>query len=152
MAAHRGQQEHTTQDAQKGRPLRLWFVWFIWFLWLVLFNQTNETNQINQITVFLRWWTFSASCQVVAVQEHYMKRMGDSVVSRMPVEEAGGSGRGLANNDVRCMNRLYTEKVYTCDDAPDRNAYSEKPKTPGDTAREVKRTEVHQNQQGGKDG
>jgi hypothetical protein len=47
------------QDAQKVRPLRLWFVWFIWFLWLVLFNQTNE---INQITVFLRWRTFSAFC------------------------------------------------------------------------------------------
>lgn len=78
-----------------------------------------------------------------------MKRMGDSVASRIPVEEAGGSGRGLANNDAGCVNRLYTEEVYTCDGAPDRDAYSEKPKTPGDTAREAKRTEVHQNQRGG---
>jgi len=47
------------------------------------------------------------------------------------------------------VNWLYTEEVYTCDGAPDRDAYSEKPKTPGDTAREAKRTEVHQNQRGG---
>jgi hypothetical protein len=70
----------------------------------------------------------------------------------MPVEEAGGSGRGLAHNDVRCANWLYTEEVYTCDGAPDRNAYSEKPKTPGDTAREFTRNGVHQHQQGGEDG
>lgn len=72
--------------------------------------------------------------------------------SRMPVEEAGGSGHGIGNNDVGCVNWLYTEEAYACDGAPDRNAYSEKPKTPGDTAREVKRTEVHQNQCGGQDG
>jgi hypothetical protein len=70
----------------------------------------------------------------------------------MPVEEAGGSGYGLANNDAGCVNRLYTEEVYTCDGAPDRDAYPEKPKTPGDTAREFTRNEVHQNQRGGQDG
>jgi hypothetical protein len=70
----------------------------------------------------------------------------------MPVEEAGGSGYGLANNDAGRVNWLYTEEVYTCDGAPDRDAYSEKPKTPGDTAREGKCTEVHQNQRDGQDG
>ena len=72
--------------------------------------------------------------------------------SRMPAEKAGVSGRGLANNDAGCVNRLYTEEVYACDGAPDCDAYSEKPKTPGDTTRDVKRTEMHQNQRGGEDG
>lgn len=72
--------------------------------------------------------------------------------SRMPVEEAGGSGYGLANNDAGCVNRLYTEEVYTCDGAPDRDAYPEKPKTPGVTVRVSTRTVVLQHQHGGQDG
>jgi hypothetical protein len=50
------------------------------------------------------------------------------------------------------VNRLYTEEAYACDGAPDRNAYSEKPKTSGDSAREFTRNEVHQNQRGGQEG
>ena len=70
----------------------------------------------------------------------------------MPAEDVGGSGHDIGNDDPGCVNRLYTEEVYACDGAPDRDAYSEKPKTSGDTAREVKRTEMHQNQRGGEDG
>ena len=44
-----------SQDAQKGPPLRLWFIWCVLFIELVFFNQTNETDQIM---VFLRWRTF----------------------------------------------------------------------------------------------
>jgi hypothetical protein len=58
------------QDAQKGRPLRLWFVWFIWSLWfvwfieLVLFNRINETNQTDRTDQMNKtgWRTFSTSC------------------------------------------------------------------------------------------
>lgn len=78
-----------------------------------------------------------------------MKRMEDSTASLIPVEEAGGSGHGIGNYNVGCVNWLDTEEVYTCDGAPDRDTYSEKPKSPGDTARDAKRTEVHQNQRGG---
>ena len=42
----------------------VWFIWLVWSIWLIWFNQINKTNHI---TVFLRWRTISACCEVIHV-------------------------------------------------------------------------------------
>jgi hypothetical protein len=54
------------QDAQKGLPLRVWFVWFIWSIWFVLLldpekpNKPNKRDRPNNGLLMLA--DFSASC------------------------------------------------------------------------------------------
>jgi hypothetical protein len=38
----------TSRDAQKGCPLRVWFVWFIWSIWFVLLLDPEKPNKPNK--------------------------------------------------------------------------------------------------------
>jgi hypothetical protein len=48
----------------------------------------------------------------------------------MQAEEAEESGHGFGSDDVGGVNRLHPEEVCTCNDAPDRDAYSKNPEFP----------------------
>jgi hypothetical protein len=57
---------HTSYTAMENF-WSVWSIWFVLFIWLGSLNQKNQMNQIDQITVFLRWGSFSACCQLFLV-------------------------------------------------------------------------------------